>query len=71
MTNQRQIKKKSPRNYPISARNIKDLKKTPLSSFALTPNEKARAERIRVAEEQAKKVNYELGGPVTKFLGVK
>lgn len=38
---------------------IRALKQTKPSDFKLTPEEKARAERIRLSEEQGKRVNYE------------
>lgn len=46
---------------------IKVLKKFSASKVQLTADEKARFERMRLAEEQAKKVEYELGGPISEF----
>jgi len=37
------------------------------SKFKLTDEERKKFERARLSEEQSKKVNYVLGGPVNQF----
>lgn len=45
----------------------KAIKRFSASDVKLTADEKARFERLRLAEEQAQKINYELGGPISQF----
>lgn len=46
---------------------IKALQNFSVSKFRLSSDEKAKFEQLHFSEEQAKKVNYKLGGPIDLF----
>jgi hypothetical protein len=56
--------KKSP---TINKGLVKVIKNFSASTFKLSSDEKARFEQLHFSEEQAKKVDYKLGGPIDFF----
>ena len=62
-------KGKRPAKKAVAAQSglARALKKLSASDIKLTADEKARFERLRLVEQQAQKINYELGGPISQL----